>query len=291
MKKTLEEYRLIFLSQLNDFFENYGCDIQPVYDAVKYSIENGGKRIRPALCYLGAQFCGKNCDYVSNFAVGIEMIHSYSLVHDDLPCMDNDVLRRGKPTTHVAYGEGMAVLAGDALLNMAFECFLADKNFDKNTLKAVRYVGENSGIKGMIGGQCIDLTNESKRGFTLEEVRNLNRLKTSGLIKSALVGSIIKCGATEEEVKDIETYATKVGEIFQIADDILDKTSTSSILGKDVNKDSQNDKVTVVDLMGIENARAFMLKLEEEAISAIEKYGERSTKLVDMCKYLTGRIN
>lgn len=291
MKKILEEYRLIFLSQLNDFFKNYGCDIQPVYDAVKYSIENGGKRIRPALCYLGAQFCGKNCDYVSNFAVGIEMIHSYSLVHDDLPCMDNDVLRRGRPTTHIAYGEGMAVLAGDALLNMAFECFLADKNFDENTLKAVRYVGENSGIKGMIGGQCIDLTNESKRGFTFEEVRNLNRLKTSGLIKSALVGSIIKCGATEEEVKDIETYATKVGEIFQIADDILDKTSTSSILGKDVNKDSQNDKVTVVDLMGIENARAFMLKLEEEAISAIEKYGERSTKLVDMCKYLTGRIN
>ena len=291
MKKTLEEYRLIFLSQLNNFFESYGCDIQPVYDAVKYSIENGGKRIRPAFCYMGAQFCGKNCDYVSNFAVGIEMIHSYSLVHDDLPCMDNDVLRRGKPTTHVAYGEGMAVLAGDALLNMAFECFLADKNFDENTLKAVRYVGQNSGIKGMIGGQCIDLTNESKRGFTLEEIRNLNRLKTSGLIKSALVGSIIKCGATEEEVKDIETYATKVGEIFQIADDILDKTSTSSILGKDVNKDSQNDKVTVVDLMGIENARAFMLKLEEEAISAIEKYGERSTKLVDMCKYLTGRIN
>ena len=291
MKKTLEEYRLIFLSQLNNFFESYGCDIQPVYDAVKYSIENGGKRIRPAFCYMGAQFCGKNCDYVSNFAVGIEMIHSYSLVHDDLPCMDNDVLRRGKPTTHVAYGEGMAVLAGDALLNMAFECFLADKNFDENTLKAVRYVGQNSGIKGMIGGQCIDLTNESKRGFTLEEIRNLNRLKTSGLIKSALVGSIIKCGAAEEEVEDIETYASKVGEIFQIADDILDKTSTSSILGKDVNKDSQNDKVTVVDIMGIEKARAFMLKLEGEAISAIEKYGERSKKLVDMCKYLTGRIN
>ena len=291
MKKTLEEYRLIFLSQLNNFFESYGCDIQPVYDAVKYSIENGGKRIRPAFCYMGAQFCGKNCDYVSNFAVGIEMIHSYSLVHDDLPCMDNDVLRRGKPTTHVAYGEGMAVLAGDALLNMAFECFLADKNFDENTLKAVRYVGQNSGIKGMIGGQCIDLTNESKRGFTLEEIRNLNRLKTSGLIKSALVGSIIKCGATEEEVEGIETYASKVGEIFQIADDILDKTSTSSILGKDVNKDSQNDKVTVVDIMGIEKARAFMLKLEGEAISAIEKYGERSKKLVDMCKYLTGRIN
>lgn len=291
MKKTLEEYRLIFLSQLNNFFESYGCDIQPVYDAVKYSIENGGKRIRPAFCYMGAQFCEKNCDYVSNFAVGIEMIHSYSLVHDDLPCMDNDVLRRGKPTTHVAYGEGMAVLAGDALLNMAFECFLVDKNFDENTLKAVRYVGQNSGIKGMIGGQCIDLTNESKRGFTLEEIRNLNRLKTSGLIKSALVGSIIKCGATEEEVEDIETYASKVGEIFQIADDILDKTSTSSILGKDVNKDSQNDKVTVVDIMGIEKARAFMLKLEGEAISAIEKYGERSKKLVDMCKYLTGRIN
>ena len=262
-----------------------------IMEAMEYSLMAGGKRLRPMLMKESFTLFGGEGEIIEPFMAAIEMIHTYSLVHDDLPAMDNDEYRRGRKTTHVVYGEDMGILAGDALLNMAFECFLADKNFDENTLKAVRYVGQNSGIKGMIGGQCIDLTNESKRGFTLEEVRNLNRLKTSGLIKSALVGSIIKCGATEEEVKDIETYATKVGEIFQIADDILDKTSTSSILGKDVNKDSQNDKVTVVDLMGIENARAFMLKLEGEAISAIEKYGERSKKLVDTCKYLTGRIN
>lgn len=291
MKKTIEEYRQIFLSQLNGFFENYGCDIQPLYDAVKYSIENGGKRIRPAFCYLGAEFCGKNCDYVKSFAVGIEMIHSYSLVHDDLPCMDNDVLRRGKPTTHVAFGEGMAVLAGDALLNMAFESFLSDENLDENSVRAIRYVAKNSGLKGMIGGQCIDLTNESKTGFTLEDIRNLNRLKTSCLLKCALVGSIIKCGATQQEINDIEIYADKIGEIFQIADDILDKTSTSDVLGKDVNKDSQNGKVTVADVMGIDGAREFMRKLEEEAIEAISKYSSRASKLIDMCRYLTGRIN
>ena len=291
MKKTLEKYRQIFLCQLNNFFEKYSCDTQPIYDAVKYSIENGGKRIRPALCYLGGEFCGKNCDYLADFAVCIEMIHSYSLVHDDLPCMDNDMLRRGKPTTHVAFGEGMAVLAGDALLNMAFEAFLSDKNFDENTLKAVRYVAENSGIKGMVGGQCIDLTNESKKSFGLDDVRNLNRLKTSCLIKSALVGAVIKCGASSDEIKDIEIYAENVGEIFQIVDDILDKTSTSEILGKDVNKDCENGKITVVDILGKEKALQFINSLQEQALEALKKYGDRAQKLKDMCLYLTGRIN
>lgn len=291
MKKTLEEYRQIFLAQLEKYFDEYSCDIQPVCKAVRYSIENGGKRVRPAFCYMGAEFCGKNCDYVANFAVGIEMIHSYSLVHDDLPCMDNDTLRRGKPTTHVAFGEGMAVLAGDALLNMAFECMLGDENFDANTLRALRYVAKNSGVKGMVGGQCIDLINESKMAFSLQDIRNLNRLKTSCLIKSALVGAVIKCGASDTEISDIENYADKVGEIFQIADDILDKTSTSEIMGKNVNKDSENGKVTVVDLLGIDQAEKFMRELEAQAVESVSKYGNRAQKLVDMCKYLTGRIN
>lgn len=291
MKKTLEKYKEIFLSQLEKYFEEHPCDIQPIFDAVKYSIENGGKRIRPAFCYLGSEFCGKSTDYISDFAIGIEMIHSYSLVHDDLPCMDDDDLRRGKPTTHKVFGEGMAVLAGDALLNLAFEVFLNDKNFDENTLKALRYVAANSGINGMIGGQCIDLTNVSKVGFGLEEIKNLNRLKTSCLLKSALVGSIIKCGATQEEIEDIEIYATKVGEIFQIVDDILDKTSTAEILGKNVNQDADNDKVTVVDILGIDKSREYIQELQTQALNIIDKYGERAKKLKDMCLYLTGRIN
>lgn len=291
MKKTLEKYKEIFLSQLEKYFKEHPCEIQPIFDAVKYSIENGGKRIRPAFCYLGSEFCGKSTDYISDFAIGIEMIHSYSLVHDDLPCMDDDDLRRGKPTTHKVFGEGMAVLAGDALLNLAFEVFLNDKNFDENTLKALRYVAANSGINGMIGGQCIDLTNVSKVGFGLEEIKNLNRLKTSCLLKSALVGSIIKCGATQEEIEDIEIYATKVGEIFQIVDDILDKTSTAEILGKNVNQDADNDKVTVVDILGIDKSREYIQKLQTQALNIIDKYGERAQKLKDMCLYLTGRIN
>lgn len=291
MKDTLDKYKEVFLSQLNSYFDTHNCNIQPIFDAVKYSIENGGKRIRPAFCYIGSEFCEKSCEYVSNIAVGLEMIHSYSLVHDDLPCMDNDDLRRGKPTTHKVYGEGMAVLAGDALLNMAFEVFLDDKNFDNNTLKAIQYIAKNSGINGMIGGQCIDLTNDSKKNFSIEELKNLNRLKTSCLLKSALVGSIIKCGATAEEINDIEKYATNVGEIFQIVDDILDKTSTKEILGKNVNQDADNDKITVVDLLGIDKSKQHIQELQSEALSVIEKYGQRAQKLKDMCLYLTQRIN
>lgn len=291
MKKTLEKYKEIFLAQLQNYFDTHKCDIQPIFDAIKYSIENGGKRIRPAFCYLGSEFMGKSHDYVSNFAIGIEMIHSYSLVHDDLPCMDNDDLRRGKPTSHKVYGEGMAVLAGDALLNMAFEVFLDDPIFDENTLKAIKYVAKNSGVNGMIGGQCIDLSNTSKSMFSLEDIRHLNRLKTSCLLQSALVGSIIKCGASDEEIKDIENYASKVGEIFQIVDDILDKTSTSEILGKNTKQDEKNDKITVVDILGIEKSKEYISNLQEEAINFIEKYGKRADNLKDMCLYLTGRIN
>ncbi|MDE6189519.1 MAG: polyprenyl synthetase family protein, partial [Clostridia bacterium] len=156
MKTLLEKYKDIFSKQLNNYLQNNTCDIQPIFEAARYGIENGGKRIRPALCYLAAEFCSKDESFVKTIALGVEMIHSYSLVHDDLPCMDDDELRRGKPTCHIVYGEGMAVLCGDALFNTAFEVMLSDENFDQNALKAVRYIARNSGINGMIGGQCID---------------------------------------------------------------------------------------------------------------------------------------
>lgn len=290
MQKILEKYKSIFSRQLNDYFQNNPCDIQPIFDAVKYGIENGGKRIRPALCYMASEFCGKDFEFVAPTAVGIEMIHSYSLVHDDLPCMDDDSLRRGKPTTHIVYGEGMAVLSGDALLNMAFEAMLSDKNFDENALNSIRYIAKNSGINGMIGGQCIDLSNEDKRNYTLDQIKHLNRLKTSCLLKSALVGSIIRCGGNVEEISDMESFATKLGEIFQIVDDILDKTSTKEVLGKETNQDSVNGKKTVVDVLGIEESRKYIQELEISAISDIGRYGERASTLIDLCKYLTHRL-
>lgn len=290
MQEILEKYKSIFSRQLNDYFQNNPCDIQPIFEAVKYGIENGGKRIRPALCYMASEFCGKDVDFVAPTAVGIEMIHSYSLVHDDLPCMDDDSLRRGKPTTHVVYGEGMAVLSGDALLNMAFEAMLADKNFDENALNSLRYIAKNSGINGMIGGQCIDLSNEDKRNYTLDQIKHLNRLKTSCLLKCALVGSIIRCGGSAEEISDMESFATKLGEIFQIVDDILDKTSTKEVLGKETNQDSANGKKTVVDVLGIEESRKYIQELETSAISDISRYGARASTLIDLCKYLTHRL-
>ncbi|MDE7337427.1 MAG: polyprenyl synthetase family protein [Clostridia bacterium] len=208
MQKILEEYRKIFARQLEDYFDNNPCDIQPIFQAVKYGIENGGKRIRPALCYMASEFCGKDVEFIASTAVSIEMIHSYSLVHDDLPCMDDDSLRRGKPTSHIIYGEGMAVLSGDALLNMAFEVMLSDRNFNKNALESVRYIAKNSGINGMIGGQCIDLANENKQNYSIDDIMKLNRLKTSCLLKSALVGSIIKCGGNSEEIADMDSFST-----------------------------------------------------------------------------------
>lgn len=291
MKEALAEYRNIFERQLQDVLAQYLSDIQPISDAVVYAVSNGGKRIRPTLCYLGADFCAKNSDYVKNLAVGIEMIHSYSLVHDDMPCMDDDDLRRGKPTAHKVYGEGMAMLAGDALLNMAFEVMLGDSNFDKNTLEAMSYVAKMCGINGMIGGQCLDLANESKENFGIQELTRLNRLKTSCLIRAALVGSAIRCGADAEEVQALEIYAQNLGEIFQIVDDILDRTSTEQELGKQVKQDIANDKKSIVDILGIDSAKEYIKKLENEAVERISVYGQRAQKLIELCKFLSNRSN
>ncbi|MDE5654488.1 MAG: polyprenyl synthetase family protein [Clostridia bacterium] len=285
MREILAEYKKTFERQLQDILAEYVCDIQPIFEALSYGVGNGGKRIRPALCYLGADFCGKDAEYIKNLAVGIEMIHSYSLVHDDLPCMDDDKLRRGKPTAHVVYGEGMAVLAGDALLTMAFEVMLGDKYFDQNMLKAMRYIANMSGVKGMIGGQCLDLANESKENFGIEELTKLNRLKTSCLIRGALVGSAIRCGADDKEIEALEVYAQNLGEIFQIVDDILDRTSTEQALGKEVNQDVANDKKSVVDILGLNKAKEYIKKLENDAIAKISDYGKNSQKLIELCKF------
>lgn len=292
MKEFMQNCKIIFERQLQEVLSSRASNIQPIYDALCYGVSNGGKRVRPTLCYLGAQFCGKDEEFVKSFAVGIEMIHSYSLVHDDLPCMDNDELRRGKPTLHVAYGEGMAVLAGDALLNMAFEVMLDDKDFDGNSLKAVRYIAKNAGISGMIGGQCLDLANENNNGKVgLEELSKINKLKTSCLLKAALLSGAIKCGATSQEIKDLEEYADSLGEIFQIVDDILDRTSTQEQLGKQVNQDTANGKVTAVDILGIDEAKRHIEKLQEIAIAKLLPYDERASKLIDFCKFLSARTN
>ena len=287
MKKYLQENKEIFENYLKERLDKLNCSYEPIATAVKYALD-GGKRIRPILCILGAEFMGKSFDSVKDLALGVECIHNYSLCHDDLPCMDNDDLRHGKPSTHKKFGEGMGVLTGDALLNLAFEIML-DGDRSLPHYKAVNYIAKMSGIYGMVGGQCIDIAQDEFRQKSLEEVITLNMLKASCLFKAALVGSAVSLGANAQEIASLELYAQKIGLIFQIVDDILDVTSNSEVLGKNINSDIKANKTTYLSICGMEKAKQDIDNLEIEAISAVAKYGDRAAKLIELAKYLTNR--
>lgn len=287
MKEFLQTNKIIFEKYLAEKLAYLDNCAEPLASAVKYALD-GGKRLRPILCILGADFMGKQFEAVQNLAVGMECIHNYSLCHDDLPCMDDDDLRHGKPSTHNKFGEDIGVLAGDALLNLAFEIMLQGEH-NQAYYNAVGYIAKMSGIHGMVGGQCIDIASENFRDKTLYEVIKLNMLKTSCLFKGALVGSVISLGANEQIVKDLEVYAEKLGLIFQIVDDILDVTSTEEELGKNINSDISMNKTTYLSIVGMEKAKEDIIMLENQAISAIEKYGKASENLIELAKYLTQR--
>lgn len=287
MKEFLRENKNIFEEYLFERLKEVDKAPEPINLAVKYALD-GGKRIRPILCILGAQFMEGSFEDVKDLALGVECIHNYSLCHDDLPCMDNDDLRHGKPSTHKQFGEGMGVLAGDALLNLAFE-FMLNGKYSENYFKAVSYISKMSGIFGMVGGQCIDIADDEFRQKSLEEVIKLNLLKTSCLFKAALVGGSISLGASDKEIKDLEYYAEKIGLIFQIVDDILDVTSSVTELGKNINSDIEENKTTYLSICGMEKAKSDIKQLEEEAISVLHKYGDRANNLIELAKYLTNR--
>lgn len=285
---TVKAYLQRFEDLLGRYILDYDCPIDSIKQAVSYSILDGGKRIRPLLVYLGAELCGSEAKEVDYFALGVEMIHSYSLVHDDLPCMDNDVLRRGKPTTHVKFGQDMAVLAGDGLLNMAFETLLLCCN-SASDVKAVKYVADCAGIRGMIGGQALDVANTDEQ-VDLDSIQLLNSLKTGKLIKAALVGSCIKCGADDKLIEAVEEYAERIGIIFQLVDDLLDLHSTSAELGKSIGKDAHQNKKTYTAVAGEERCRQTIEEMLRRAIEAISPYGSRADNLIQFAKYLTHRL-
>lgn len=278
-KNIFENYLQEYLSSLQEFY--------PLTDSFKYSILNGGKRIRPYLVYLGAfAVANKNCDnvinYIKELSIGIELIHSYSLVHDDLPCMDNDTLRRGKPTTHVKYGAGMATLTGDAMLNAASEIMLSAIDNEESMkcsyvkdnvlaqVNATRYILNNSGINGMVGGQCIDLK-EDKSSYSLQDYIKMNLLKTSALIKGALIAGAKRFEASSFVIKNLEIYADNLGLIFQIVDDILDVTSTEAVLGKSIHSDKDHNKITYIDYVGLEQSKIDCIKYASKAKDAIKQ--------------------
>lgn len=250
-----------------------------IMEAMCYSLLAGGKRLRPLLMSETARLFGEHSPALKPFMAAIEMIHTYSLVHDDLPAMDNDEYRRGRKTTHVVYGENMGILAGDALLNYAFEtafrAFVMDPEESLTIGRALTVLGEKAGIYGMIGGQVIDVK-ETGHEVSKEILDTIYELKTAALIEASMMIGAILGGASEEEVRMVEQIARNVGVAFQIQDDILDVTSTSEVLGKPVHSDEKNEKTTYVTLMGIEEAGRAVEELSEEAISLLHQLPEEN---------------
>lgn len=241
-----------------------------VIEAMNYSVLAGGKRLRPMLMQETYRMFGGTGEVIYPFMAAMEMIHTYSLVHDDLPAMDNDEYRRGKKTTHAAYGEAMGILAGDALLNFAFETAAEAFSLqpDQRTAKAMQILASKAGIYGMIGGQVVDVESEGQP-LSRDKLDFIYSLKTSALIESSMMIGAVLAGAKEEETKKVEQAARDVGLAFQIQDDILDVTSTLEILGKPINSDSKNNKTTYVILEGLKKAQKDVELISKRALDTL----------------------
>lgn len=265
-----------------------------VLEAMNYSILAGGKRLRPMLMEETYRLFGGTGSVVKPFMAAMEMIHTYSLVHDDLPAMDNDEYRRGRKTTHVVYGEGMAILAGDGLLNYAFETAL--KAFDiepenSNIPKALQVLAKKAGVYGMIGGQTADIEGEEMEQdkVTNELLLFIHENKTAALIQSSMMIGAILAGAKQEEIEAVEKIAYNIGIAFQIQDDILDITSSLEVLGKMTGSDEKNNKVTYVTLNGMEKSREDVEKLSKEAISLLDSFEHKNDFLSQLIEQLITR--
>ena len=265
---------------------------QKLLDAAGYSLRLPGKRVRPALALAFCELCGGEAEKALPFACAVEMIHTYSLIHDDLPCMDDDDYRRGQPSNHKVYGEDIALLAGDALQSMAYAAMLAPDAVAavgaERAAAAARVLAEKSGLLGMVGGQTVDLMSEGKR-VGIDTLRVMDEKKTACLIEAACMMGCICAGATDEEIAAAERYAHAVGIAFQIVDDILDVTSTTDELGKPVGSDADNLKSTYVSLLGIEKCREAVDALTAEAIGALDTFGGDTAALADFAKALATR--
>ncbi len=286
MKKELSERIKVIDTSLN---EELPCEDNPqsvIYTSMRYSVFAGGKRLRPILMWEVARIFGKDWEDVREFACAIEMIHTYSLIHDDLPAMDNDDMRRGVMTNHIKFGEDIAILAGDALLNKAFETALKSKS--KNILKALRFLADSAGSEGMIGGQVVDLESEGK-DIDLKTLQYIHSLKTGALIRSACVVGAILSDADDNEISSIDEFAKNLGIAFQIRDDILDVTGDSDVLGKPTGSDEENNKNTYVNLCGIEKSKELVIEYSNKAKNALSVFGTRADYLTKLTDYLIDR--
>ena len=291
MKAELKKRTEVIDTSLDAYLTVRDVPQREIYEAMRYSLFAGGKRLRPMLMWECARMLGGSWETVRPFACALEMIHTYSLIHDDLPAMDNDDLRRGLPTNHIKFGEAIAILAGDALLNKAFEIVSAYEHKDiPRAMRAINVLAASSGTEGMIGGQVVDLLSEGK-DISLSELQYIHLLKTGAIIRSACVIGGILAGADEDELSAIDEYAKNLGIAFQIRDDILDVTGSEEELGKPIGSDAEQDKNTYVKLIGEIRSEGLVNEFSYKAKSALSRFGDRADMLIKITDYLTTRKN
>lgn len=266
------------------------CPGSRVSEAARYSLLGGGKRVRAVLCIAACDMLGGDTTLAARYAAGLEMLHCYSLIHDDLPCMDDDDLRRGRPTNHKVFGEANAVLAGDGLLTAAFETMLApgQKLPPERVLEAAGILARAAGGRGMVGGQVLDMAGEG-RALGLTEVEELQRLKTGALIRAAVEMGCAVAGGAEEQREALCRYADCLGLAFQIQDDILDVVGDEATLGKPIGSDVRSDKTTFVALKGLADCRILVAELTDRAVEALAPFGSEAESLRGLAQSLAGR--
>jgi geranylgeranyl diphosphate synthase type II len=266
---------------------------ETLYESMRYSLLAGGKRLRPILCLATCELAGGDLDLAMPTACALEMIHTMSLIHDDLPSMDNDDYRRGKLTNHKVYGEDVAILAGDALLTYAFE-LVAEKTQGadpQRILKVIAAMGRAVGGEGLVGGQIVDLASEGNPDVTLETLTFIHNHKTAALLEVSVTSGALLAGASDDDVAKLRSYAQRIGLAFQIVDDILDITSTSETLGKSVGKDVNAQKATYPSFWGLDESRQQATQLIEAAKADLNGFGELRQPLLAIADYIITRTN
>lgn len=287
-----QKYLEMIEEALASYLPNENCLEGDLSKAMKYSLLDGGKRIRPILALEFCRLCGGDIENALPFACAVEMVHTYSLIHDDLPCMDDDDMRRGKAANHIANGEDIALLAGDALLSLAFETMLSAKAVAKvgaqKAAQAAYELAKASGAAGMVGGQVIDLQHENKT-VTVDILQQMDMKKTGALIIAAAKMGCIAAGADDIKIIAAHTYACAVGLAFQIVDDILDLTADSRELGKPVGSDITNKKSTYVSLLGLKQSQALVDELTKQSIDALHVFDNDTSFLTELSLSLASR--
>ncbi len=274
---------------LADFLPDASASPQQLHEAMRYAVLDGGKRVRPLLVFAAGALFAAPAAELARAAAAVEMIHAYSLVHDDMPCMDDDALRRGKPTVHVKYGEACALLTGDALQSQAFEVLAGGAAEPARQLTMLRLLAAASGAAGMCGGQAIDLASVGL-ALSLDELERMHRLKTGALLRaSVLLGAWCGKALSEAETAALDAYAAAIGLAFQVVDDILDATADSAVLGKTAGKDAADNKPTYVSILGLEESRALAEKLRADAHRAVQPFGDQGLRLRQLADLIVER--